>query len=420
MKFSDFTAYAGELCLYLAAVGFLLSPPGDMAGMAIFLAVCLLAESACTLWGKRKGIVPYLPLLLLVPFFFTAQTIRELLRPAPVLILLLLRCRARRWRMEYYSVRSLFQTGGVIYLVLFMAFLITQHIDRLVSDSFPFFVMWLLLSVYNMRMLRNPYVASLDGRFKALNAVLLLCVALTGALLSSGPAVTAVTTVLKALWSGVIAPLLFVVIYVVAILFSLLWYAANYLFWLFAKDPGEVEPPKIETGQMQDALMETMPEMAEPSQWLIRLAILAGVAAFLIVAWLIARNMISPAVKDTEDPGALQRESLASPGRKPRRGMGRAPAEGVREVYRKYLALCASFQIPVDGRAASDVIRDLSAPYTGGEDAGALREQWLRARFSGQETSPEEVREARQLLRRMRETAAKAKRAENKQRKMGR
>ena len=114
MKFSDFTAYAGELSLYLAAVGFLLSPPGDMAGMAIFLAVCLLAESACALWGKRKGIVPYLPLLLLVPFFLTAQTIRELLRPAPVLILLLLRCRAKRWRMEYYSVRSLFQTGGVI------------------------------------------------------------------------------------------------------------------------------------------------------------------------------------------------------------------------------------------------------------------------------------------------------------------
>lgn len=404
MRLTDFTAFAGEICLYMSVVGVLLSGPGEGGRALLFAAVSLLSESACALCRDRRGAVRYLPALLMLPFFLTARSIAEALLPAPVLMLILLRCHTGQWRAEYYTVRTLFKAGGVICTILFLTFAVGDHFARLAADSLPFFTVWLLLTVLNMRLLRSQYAVSLDGRFKALNIALLLCVALIGMALSSDLPVAAVTALLRAAWIYVVWPILFAAIYVIALLAATAAYLIGRLLLAAGIGDGEAEPPPFDNALMQDVFGGMDIGTGDPSRWPVRVAVAVGILLFLLIAWFVVRSLISRPAPGPKVSGDIRRESLSTVAKQTRRGR-RAGAGGVRAVYRKYLTLCAALQIPVDGSVASDVIRDKSAPYVGAEDAGELRDMWLRARFS--DMPPGDARRARQLLRRMREARAK-------------
>lgn len=411
MRLTDFTAFAGEICLYMSTVGFLLSGPGGIRRMLVCAAVSLLAESACALCGARRGPARYLPALIMIPLFRTASSIAAALLPVPVLMLILLRCSAGYWRAEYYTVRKLFLVGGTLYSAIFLSFALNENLERLASDSLPFFTVWLLLTVLNMRLLRNQYTVNLDGRFKALNIALILCVALIGLALSSNLPVAAAAALLKAAWIYVVLPILFAAMYAIAVLFAAVVYLIGRLLLALGIGDGEIEPLQFDTADMQEVFGGAAAGVEDPSQWPARIAIAVGILLFLIIAWFVVRELISRPPKEPDISGEIRRESLPSAAKQPRRNRRRAAAEGVRAAYRKYLALCAAFHIPVDGSVASDVIRDRSVPYMGAEDTGELRSMWLSARFSGRDTSPEDTRRARQLLRRMREASARAKQA---------
>lgn len=413
MRLTDFTAFTGEICLYMSVVGFFLSGPGGIQRTLVCAAVSLLAESACMLCRKWRGAARYLPALLMIPLFLTARSIATTLLPAPALMLILLRCYVRQWRAEYYTVRRLFVVGSILYSFLFLSFALNGSLEWLTSDSLPFFVTWLLLTVLNMRLLRNQYAVNLDGRFKALNIALLLCVAFIGMALSSDLPVAAAAAVLKAALVHVVWPVLFVAVYIIAVAFAVIAYLIARLLLVLGIGDGEIKPLQLDAGIMENIFGDAVVENNDPSQWLVWVVVAVGILIFLVIAWIVVRELISRPSAESDITGEIKRESLSPAAKQPRRAGRRASAGGVRAAYRKYLALCAAFQIPVDGSVASDVIRDKSAPYMGAEDAGELRDMWLSARFSGQDTSPEETKRARQLLRRMRESSARAKRTES-------
>ena len=160
-------------------------------------------------------------------------------------------------------------------------------------------------------------------------------------------------------------------------------------------------------------LQQLEAEIREQSPWFTYVMIALGVIIFLIIAWVIARKLLSNASDKRDAPRSLQRESISTSNKKSRRAVG-LQSGGVRAAYRKYLSWCKEQGIPVDGSVASDVIRDRSAPYAGAEDTAAIRALWLPARYSDANIPSEDAKRARQLVRRMRDTASKARRSENK------
>lgn len=408
MILTDWIAFAAEICLYMSTVGFMLSLPAynGNGGMLLCAVVMLLAECCCALCRDWRGAARYLPALIMAPIFGAARSVPAIMLPAPVLFLILMRCRARRWNAEYYTVRSLFQIGCAVYPMVFLLFITISNLEQLVSDSLPFFVTWLFLAVLELRLLRNRYIAVLGAPFKMLNVALLLCVVFASLLLSSKPVTAVALKVISFLWNQVAVPVLVVLIYIFAILLSPVAALLGY-FW----KGGElrIEPMQMGSMVLENIFGNLAPENVTLFLWLARVVIAMAILLFGILAWRIARSLVNHLPAASEMPGPLRREHISPTGKRPRNPLRRTAAGGVRAIYRKYLVLCKSLSIPVDGSIASDVIRDRSVPYAGAENAKELRELWLRARFSGADAHPEDAKRARKLLRQITKTAAKSK-----------
>ena len=409
MSFTDFTCFAGELCLYMSTLGFVVSRFGETRGSLLYIALGLIAGTGCMLAQRAKGALRFLPLLLFAPAFLLARSVAAVILPVPVLLLMVLRSHARAWRGEYELTRTLFKAGTCVYMALLAVMALAGSGSRFLTDALPLFVTWLLLTVLNLRLLRNGDTANFGGRFRVLNALLVLGVALIGFLLSSDLAVTAFMAVVRAVYGYVVGPLLFAALCVVATLPAVI----AYLFMLFLRlFQADREPPELDLSGVPGLLEDYDGTVRETSVWFQRAAVAVVVLLFLLLAFFIARKLVSGREAPPQTARPLVREHVSVRTNR-RRTFGNSPAERVRAAYRKYLMLCAGLDIPVDGSVASDVIRDSSSPYTGAEDAGNLRDTWLRARFSGRGVTDADAREARRLVRRMRSSAEKAKRAEN-------
>lgn len=407
MMLTDFTAFAAELCLYMSTVGFMLSLQARIGndGMVLHTIVMLLSEFSCALCKDRKGTVRYLPALIMAPLFVAARSIPAAMLPVPVLLLVMMRCRARRWKAEYYTIRTLFTVGCTLYPLILLLFAAGENFEQLISGSLSFFVVWLFLTVLDMRLLRNRYIAGLGASFQALNAALLFGVIFISLLLSAKPVVDVTLKVITILWSQIAVPILVVLLYALLILFSA---AATLIGYFWAGWDLDMVTVQMEHAVMENAFEDLELEETMPFLWLARAAIAVGILFFVIMAWLIARKLVNQPPAAAETSGQMKRERILSIEKRPRFAGQRTVSEGVRTVYRKYLVLCKSLLIPVDGSIASDVICDRSSPYVGTENAKELRELWLRARFSNTVVQPDDAKRARQLLRRMTKVAAKS------------
>lgn len=405
MMLTDLLAFAAEVCLYMSTVGFTLSllVYSGNGGMILCAVLMLLAESCCALCRSWRGAARYLPALIMAPLFGMARSVPAVMLLAPVLLLILMRCRARRWKAEYYTVRNLFKVGCAVYPLFFMLFTVSSDFDRMVSGSLPLFVTWLFLTVLELRLLRNQYTMRLGASFKVMNAAVLLCVIFVSLLLSSGPVIAVTQKVMTFLWNRVAAPILIVLFYVFAALSSVLVALWSYLW------TGEAEPMQMGSMVMGDIFGDLAPENITFFLWLARAVIALGILLFGILAWIVGGQLVNRFPAASGMSGPLKRERVSAMEKRPRSALRRTAAGGVRAIYRKYLVLCRPLSIPVDGTVASDVIRDRSAPYVGAENAKELRDLWLRARFSGADTDPEDTKRARKLLRQITRAAAKSK-----------
>ena len=411
MSFTDLTCFAGELCLYMSTLGFVVSLFGETRNSLLYLALGLIAGAGCMLAQKARGALRFLPLLLFAPAFLLARDLASAVLPVPVLLLMLLRARRRSWRGDHELVKKLFKVGIVVYPLLLGFIALAELFNRFLADTLPLFVVWLLLTVFNLRLLRNSDTANFGGQFRVLNAAMVLGVALVGFLLGTDLAVTAFLTLIRLIYSYVIGPLFFVALCIFTVVPAALGYLFGLLMRLMRGLLGSQEVPEMDLAGFAIEFPEYDGSATESSVWLQRAAAAVLVILFLLIVFFIVRKLVSRRKAPPRPPRTLERESVAvKTGR--RRGYGNSPAERVRAAYRKYLVLCGGLNIPVDGSAASDVIRDSSAPYTGEEDTQALREVWLRARFSGGEITDAEAKGTRQMVRRMKSSAEKTRRGE--------
>ncbi len=394
MSFVDISGLCSELCLYMASVGYLVSLFGETRAPLWYFGVFFVCGLLCALLRNKKGFLRFVPLVVLAAAFPGADSAAAVILPIPAVFLLALKAKNRVWLADYDRTKSLSSFGFVVLPVdIFAAFVISAF-EKMAARALPFFIVWMLLSILNLRMLRSPSV--MNAKTRTLNVLLVLLIALAGFGLSRDACVKAALSAASAVYTYAVMPVILAVIIIVSALPVLFAWLLSLLSRLFGGNSGTGESPMLE--ENMEAIYNTI-EQAETPEWLIWLAAALGAAAFVFAVCAVIRRLVGrsgPAVRAPEQPGHAAAAVESVPRRL--RRFGKAPADVVRNSYRKYLVLCGKRGIPVDGSAASDDICRMSESLHPGSGAEELRELWLPARFSGGPVSQDDARAAKQAL----------------------
>lgn len=394
MSFVDIAGLCSELCLYMASAGYLVSLFGETLPPLWYFGVFFVSGLLCALLRNKKGFLRFLPLALLVLAFLGADSVAAVILPIPSVFMLALKAKERVWLADYDRTKSVFSFGfAVLPVDVFVAF-ISSGFEKMTARALPFFIVWMLLSILNLRLLRNPSVMSV--KMRVMNALLVLLIALIGFGLSSDACVSAVLAAASVVYTYVVMPLIFAVIAIAAVIPVLFAWLVSLLSRLFGDGSAVGEAGRLE--ENMEVIYDTI-EGAKTPEWLIWLAVALVAAAFVFAVCVVIRRLIGkagPARRVSEQPRYAAASVESVPHR--RRNFGKTPSDVVRNSYRKYLVICGKRGIPVDGSAASDEICRMSESLHSGSGAEELRALWLPARFSETEISESDADSARKAL----------------------
>lgn len=396
-----FIAYLSELCLYTLTIGFVITRLGSVPPTAHTAGVLFIAEALSALLHRQKRAVRLLPLLLCVPLFFKPASYAAILYPLPPLILLTLRAWTGSFAASRETVRSLFRFGIWTAMILILVSFGNAAKEAFIA-LIPTFAVFLLLSVLNMRLLRDESLLSLGGRFRLMNYALVVLCLLAGLFLSSETGLALLKSVGTVLYSYMIVPALLVIIVVVLAVPGLLIFLLSKLFTLIMSllPAGEEGTPVFEFGpavqevlELEEEELRTLPDVLKKA--LIGLAVML----FLYLCYLGAKALLRKKRAGEEQQGSPNFEKLSyDTVSAPRHLLPRNDREVIRFCYRRYLQLCRRRGLPAEGEILSDALRDRSFFFTG-EQTDTLRRLWLKARYSEEECTAEEASEARRALR---------------------
>lgn len=264
-----FIAYLSELCLYTATVGFLITRLGSVPLTAHIAGVLFVAESFCALLHRRRRSVRMLPLLLCVPLFFKPASYAAILYPLPPLILIATRAWTGSFAASRETVRSLFRLGIWAAVLLMLASFGNGESEAFIA-LIPAFTVFLLLSILNMRLLRDESLLSFGGRFRLMNYGLVALCLLSGLFLSSGTGLALLKGAGTVLYSYVIVPVLLVIIVALLAVPGLLFYLISKLVTLLLSLlPGREEEASVfefdssvkEALEVEEEELRVMPDM---------------------------------------------------------------------------------------------------------------------------------------------------------------
>lgn len=394
MSLVDVTAFAAELCLYMASVGYYAAIFGSTLSPMWYFGVFFVCGALCSLL-RKKGVLRFVPLALMALAFVGAESIPAVILPIPAVFMLWLKAKNRAWLAGQDRARSMFSLGfGVLAVDVFAAF-VSSSFTLMANTALPFFVVWLMLCVLILRLLRNPAENSL--RLRVMNVILVVFIAGAGLLLSSDACVSAVLAAASAVYTYAVLPVLIAAIAIASAIPVVFAWLISRLALLFDSGGAAGEPMELE--ENLEVIYDTIGG-AEAPEWLIWTAIALVSAAFIAaVCAVICRLTGAGGEKERPARRTVYSSGFVQPAEHRRKAFGSSPADVVRSCYRKYLVICARRGVMVNGSAASDEICRQSESLHANCGAGELRELWLPARFSSGPISESDAARAKSALR---------------------
>lgn len=405
MLLADLAAYSAELCLYVSTVGYLISMIGPVRPVLLSAVVLFLTECLVSLLRNKKRVLRLLALLPALCLFYPLPSFAAFLYPLPMLVLIFTRAFSGAVSAGRENVRSMFRLGTAAFAVMLFCLSLNGGLDGF-SKVFPYFTVFLLLTVLSMRLLRNENTT--PGReVTALNLLLMLLALVAGFLLSS----EAGLAVLKAAGNFFLQ---YMLIPVLMLCVGLLIAIPGLLIWLIAKlislipfhleDAEEAEPWSIsgfDPGTLEAEALRELPA------WLKQAGIGLLVLGGLFLCWLLAKRMLVRRRMPGRGTETVRTRIEGSEERRQGFTLSRSPDTVIRRCYRKYLGLCRKLSLRTDGTLLSDTLRDASSLYTG-PATETLRTLWIKARYSPLACTGEEADAARAALKEIRACFRKA------------
>lgn len=384
-----------DVSLYMSFFAFLLSAIGPGLTLnvgAVFASACLTGILSC-LMGKLPVIVRYLPFAVILFCLKDAATVSDYILVAPLIIYLAVRTGRNDWIVAHETLYKNFSGFFIFYLFFGLFAMLTESRHYLESVSLPYIMIWLILSVYTMRILRIYESDTLSTKFKVINAVSGVIVILAVVLLSS-PAAQRV----------ILAAGYLIYRCVFTVLVGAIWCIGQVMSLIRIRfTPGydrELEEDTIDLSGFGEVL-ENSTEITPVD--LTFLLVAMGIAAATVAAVLILKKMLRSDIVTTPQTSGIRRESISAE-KTTKRRFGQIfhksdNRDKVRNYYRRYLRACEKHDIPVDGSVTSAEICAESQKFMRADSVNALRLIWLPARYSdSSDITAEDVSEAKQAF----------------------
>lgn len=390
-----------EICLYLATFGYITIGMVSLEGSLLMLGTAVLCCMICQKYHP-ESILKYLPLVTCGLMFIRGTSGIQVAAAVPVIGYLFLKIRNGHWEAGYPAVISTLKAGSAAYgIFLFFLWIYASDVAKGTNAaSVPFFALFLILSVFSMRLQRDSALMSFGTKYRLLSLVPVILTVLLAVLLSSPPARALFMTVMRLFGEYVVYPLLVVFAYIMLVIVNILKYP---VLWLLRRagmhSIDESEMGFEDLGDMSD-MFDVEEVTGSPILDMIWKA-LPAILLLVLVIFIIRRISRNTGIT-TASSGSYQREAITQTGPKRRtlKDLLRPPLTPVREAYRQYLKLCASSQIPADGSLASDEVLRLTSQHIPEEDARKLRELWLPVRYGN--TEDNDPAAAKQLMKNIR------------------
>lgn len=395
MELTIFLKMLLDSALIITLGGYLTSlftPIGITAPAALFPAI---AAAACYLLREKRGIIRYLPITLAIPSFMFADTYGDY-GVISVLVVYLVYITSRRvYLNDDDDFKDSFQKQLALCALPCIFASVACQFEILNNMLLPCIFLILVCGILLLRMLRHNREVIDSRSFKLFNlaAVALLC--LFTFALSSGAFLSAIGTAISFAYNKVILPLFILFIYGMAYFLSIF---SKFFALIFNKEVTiKDQESNSNLGNMNDMLYEEVEGNVPPILIWIFFAVLAVVVGFLLYKGLKALAGKNRRF-DSKSPFTMSRQTIAS-AKSPRRNpfAKRSENEDIRHQYRKFLHECLArgFMISPDfdsaqiGRGAQDLFP--------GAPLEALRQLYIKARYTDREITRDEVKNAKTL-----------------------
>ena len=400
--------YFVDVLLYFGILG-LLGLLWNASDRLFYIPMILFAACAlsCTLSGRKKEWIRWLPMVLCLPCLILARGWGEKLLCVGPSLYLFYYLRGNRTVADYYYVARRFR--GAMIGLCFVLFFVMVNPAKSWTNGLVYLFLYFAMMIFLLRMLRHDDSAAKSLRFRAMNLVGVGSVCAAGFALSR-PAVMAVLGRVWGLFRDqVLARIFAVLLYIV----ELVLYAINAVLGFLLPD-GELDMGMGEMPTMQmEGDMDTFLGPVEEGEVRVNpvaRAIVIGIGIVLLVAVLVLIvRLLSRQTARMGTPGDDdERETLAENEPDPTPGFFRRHRDaeaGVRYYYRRSLQWLKARGGIVTAYMNTAQIRDANLDKADEAALSALREIYLPVRYADREAGREDAKRARDADEQLKKTA---------------
>lgn len=391
-----------DLCFYFAfatLIGSLAGSQGIIITLPIFMVVSFLFTTLHRY--KKLKWVSFLPFFLL--FIITPLTVIHLVILSPGVIYLfryLLLKENSTEEVDYKGPFFIFLSAfGVIFIINLISTSWIGDVNQLPNESITFALLFLLFSVFLMRMARHDDRIVKQAKFKLMNGLsmvgIFLITIIAGNTHLQQFLLNIALTLFLLLWRFILYPILAAIVWLIEQFYRLLG--------LIFGDGGEVELEimqnlSVQWEEMYDYVEGTF--TAEASPLLRAVAIVVGILVFLgAVAFIFKYLNSKTTTSEKRDDGVIETwENLDEQLTRRRlfKGQNKQP---VGAIYSDFLRLLKKHTYVILPTSTSEDVQSMLKESTVEEPSQQLRQKYLPLRYGGIVEKKEDAKEMKKLYR---------------------
>lgn len=400
-----------DLCYFMFAVSSITSK-ADHSGLLftspVIVAAAAFVSAMVAEKKPKRRILRLLPVLLCGAAFVFTKTAVDYVHTVPMIIYLIIMVWLGNYRVAYStSLERFFLLLKVLPAVAVLT-VVANNAKGFTAVMLPYFFLFLILTVMLLRMLRHSEDVAKDKRFTIMNTLEIGGVCGFGYLLSTGQILTVAKVLFSALMDYIVFPLMNAIGWVL----SLIPRAAGAIAKLFnvkldtpdiGIDLSDIDFSELQTGQGlpdegDQAVMEFYAEEAAKGggDTLKYVAIVIAAIVLIVMTVILFRVLMRMGRRNDDNQFADFREAITDePGEE---RLGFSARDRVRSCYRKFLRICVREGLDPDLNLNSRQVNQSMVKVLDNPAMDGLRDVYIRARYSSEEITEEDVKVAKNML----------------------
>lgn len=389
MTLAFFLKTLSELSVFYVIYNCIMSVGNVKLADPIPVLVCAVAAAAAYWLDSKKPKLHFLPVLILpVVFYLFTVDFATGLGIGMIVLYTALTILGRRFYMDRETHADFFRGSIIACCICAIPFVMLMELEHVIV----FILLFLISSIFLMRMLRQESEVFNNPRFRIINALSVLLVFVLALLMSSQAFLGAVLSLLGLVYRTLCLP----VLYLISYLFMGVVYVVDWVIRTFFSSEGPTEDIMENLSQGLEQLKPIAGDgAAGPSDTVTMIAQgILIVIAIIFVVILVLRNkkgrlsLERSSVQEFRSTIVAYRPEEKIPAD---RFPPREPRAAVRYYYRSFLRLCSRLGHDFPRNSTSASIEKAVSHRFDEETLQAMRETYIRARYSEHDISKEDA-----------------------------